>query len=59
MSEQSFWDLCIHTKSSNPFMDDGFRWCRLKEGYEECDFKGKWNECQHFLPVRLAIKEMK
>jgi len=55
----SFNDMCINTKSSNPFMDDGFRWCRLKDGYVECAYKDKWNECPDFKAVRDFLRELK
>jgi hypothetical protein len=51
--------MCINTKSSNPFMDDGFRWCRLKDGYVECAYKDKWNECPDFKAVRDFLRELK
>jgi hypothetical protein len=55
----TFQDTCINTKSSNPFIDDGFVWCRLKDGYFECGYKDKWNECPDFKPMRTAMREMK
>lgn len=57
MTEQTFWDTCVNTKSSNPFIDDGFRWCRLKDDYVECEYNGKWNECPNYLPVRSCLRE--
>jgi hypothetical protein len=51
-------DTCINSKSSNPFVDDGFVWCRLEEGYIDCTFDGRWNECPHYKPVRQAMREL-
>lgn len=54
----NFQDTCINSKVSNPFVDDGVVWCRLKEGYFECGFTDKWNECRDYKPLRAAMKEM-
>jgi hypothetical protein len=50
-------DICINTKFSHPIIDDGFRWCRLQEGYVECAYTDRWNECPYFKPVREAKHE--
>lgn len=58
----TFQDTCINSKSSNPFIDDGFVWCRLKselnDGYFDCEFDGRWNECPEYKPVRQVMKEL-
>jgi hypothetical protein len=61
MSDQPFRDLCINTKFSNPFEDDGYRWCRLEstDDYVECAYSGKWNECPKYKSVRQAMRELK
>jgi transaldolase len=53
----TFQDTCINSKCSNPFVDDGFVWCRLKDGYFECEFDERWNECPSYKSVRQAMKE--
>lgn len=55
----NFKDTCVNSKSSNPFIDDGFSWCRLEEGYVECPFENRWNECPKFKPMRQALRELK
>jgi hypothetical protein len=56
----TFQDTCINSKGSNPFVDDGFVWCRLKceaeDGYFECEFDGRWNECPEYMSMRQAMK---
>lgn len=62
----NFKDTCIHTTSTQPFIDDGSRYCMLKETaspafssfYEKCVYTDRWIECPDFKPVRAAFREM-
>jgi len=53
-----FMRSCVNTKFSNPLIDDGIRWCRLKEGYFECAYTDRWNECPDFKTVQQAMREL-
>jgi len=58
----TYMDSCINSKSSNPFVDDGFVWCRLKcdskDGYFDCEFDGRWNECPNYKSVRQELQDI-
>lgn len=55
----NFQDTCIYVRGFTLIYDDGFRLCGLKEGFVDCEFQGKWNECPEFKPVRQAFREIK
>jgi hypothetical protein len=50
-------DTCIHETGFNPFIDTGEYRCDLKEGWIECAYADKWNECPDFKPVRALFRE--